>query len=69
MTATSVPVDAEAAERRYMRRAARLQRLAAVLAVAGVLEAAGLFVISGLAIYRFSINVAALVGAAVRPGR
>jgi hypothetical protein len=57
MTATSVPVDVEAAERRYLRRAARLQRLATGLAITGVVEAASLVAVSAVGHYRFDITL------------
>jgi hypothetical protein len=57
LNAASVAVDVDAAERRTLRRAARLQRLAALLGVAAVLEAVGIVVLSGAGGERFSIPV------------
>jgi hypothetical protein len=57
VSATSLVVDAEAAERRHLRRGTRLQRLAVVLAIAAILDALGLVALSGASGNRFAITL------------
>ncbi|TMC60901.1 MAG: hypothetical protein E6J17_09280 [Chloroflexi bacterium] len=57
MSAAIVALDPPAAEQRYVRRAARFQRLAAVLAVVAVIQAIALLVISAVGRYRFDVQI------------
>jgi hypothetical protein len=57
VTATVVPVEAAATERRYLRRVTRLQRLATALAITAVAEFAGLIAVSAVGHYRFDITL------------
>jgi hypothetical protein len=57
MSAALVAADDAAAERRFVRRVTRLQRLAALLGVAAIFEAVGILVLSGAGGSRFSISL------------